>query len=60
MQNKTKKIKQLARARLSGILTYLKKDCVNLKGTRSFLESWKLGTTEACGGLDTRLGIFLC
>lgn len=44
-----KEIKQLTRARLSGIVTYLKKDCVSVKGTRSFLESWELETAEAHG-----------
>lgn len=37
------------RASLSGILTYLKKDYINLKGVRSFLESWKTGFAEADG-----------
>lgn len=37
----------MSRARVSRILTYLKKDCADLKETRSFLESWeKTGTAE--------------
>lgn len=46
-----KEIEELNSARLSRVLTYLKKDYVNLKVRRSFLESWKMGTAEADGVL---------
>lgn len=56
-----KEIKQLTRRRLSGILTYLRKDCGNLRGTRSFLETWKTAEADwvSAPGLESSL-LWVC